>query len=281
MKTTASNNVTVASNVATEKKVKKSKLPRRTNAAILPGGNTKLGKTMGTFSKLKGDKDYYVPELDVIVKGSCGRFCKGCEKACYVEKSYVRHTNRETGECSVILGHAINTLAFYNDIDKAFIDMHEQLNRKRKKFVYVRIDQSGELISAYEYEKWSWLSEQHPETIFYVYSKAFEYMTDYLLAGNVPKNLVTLFSVWHESGIQEYKAVAHLVNVKAFVYMDKNKDPENGWGLEEYKAHGLDVQTMCAAYDLKGKMNHDITCDKCKKCMNKLMNCKVIGCWSH
>lgn len=254
---------------------------KRTNAAIRPGGNTKLGKTMGTFSKLKGDKDYYVPELDVIVRGSCGKFCVGCERVCYVGKSYIRHTNRETGECSVILGHAINTLAFYNDIDKAFNDMNEQLKRKRKKFVYVRIDQSGELISAYEYKKWAWLSEQHPETTFYVYSKAFEYMTECLLSGDVPSNMITLYSVWHECGIEEYKAVAHLPNVKAYVYMDKNKDPKNGWGFEEYAEMGLIIQTMCTAYDLKGKMNHDITCEKCKKCMNHLLNCKVIGCWSH
>ncbi len=250
-------------------------------AKILSGGNTKLGKEMGTFSKLMGDEEYFIPEYDVTVKGTCGKFCKGCKKACYVTKSYVRHTNHENGECSVKKGHARNTIAFYEDMNAAFKDLDLQLMRKRKKFVFVRIDQSGELISVYEFQNWDWLSGKHKETTFYVYTKAYEYVMETLLAGNVSKNLVVLFSIWHEYGIEEFLKVAHLPNVKAFVYMDKNKDPENGWGIEEYADHGLVVQTMCKAYNMKGKMDHDITCEKCQKCMNKSKRCKVIGCWAH
>lgn len=254
---------------------------RKYAAKIIAGGNIKLGKTMGTFSKLMGDEIYYIPEYDIYVKGTCGEFCEGCKGKCYVKKSYVRHTNHETGECSVKMGHARNTMAFYEDLALSFEELDGQLTRKRKKFIYVRIDQSGELISEEEYSWWCWLARKHPETHFYVYTKAFVYVMALLLADLVPENLTTLFSVWHEYGIAEYKKVAHLDNVKAFVYMDKNKDPQNGWGFEEYAAHGLEVGTMCKAYDLKGRMNHEITCDVCKKCMNRVASCKVIGCWAH
>lgn len=250
-------------------------------ARILDNGNIKLGKNIGTFSKLMGDEDYYIPELDKIVAGSCGKFCQGCYPDCYVLKSYRRYTSRETGECSVKYGHAINTLAFREDMEAAFAQLDLQLTRKRKGWSYVRIDQSGELLSRLEYSFWIDLAKKHPETIFYVYTKAFEYVIPALLAGEVPLNLITLFSVWHEYEIEEYKKVAHLPNVKAFVYCDKNKDYEDGWGPEEYAAHGLIIQTFCAAYDMRGKMDHEITCDRCTKCMNSLASCKVIGCWSH
>ena len=250
-------------------------------AKIIGNGNIKLGNTIGTFSKLMGDEDYYIPELEMTVRGSCGRFCQGCTKDCYVRKSYYRWTDSETGECSVKYGHAINTLAFREDIDAAFEQLDLQLSRKRKPWKHLRLDQSGELISELEYRKWGGLSEDHPETSPYIYTKAFEYTTPVLLEGSIPDNMTTLYSIWHEYGIEEYKKVAHLPNVKAFVYCDKNRDAENGWGPEEYAAHGLIIQTFCAAYDLKGKMNHDITCDVCEKCMNRAASCKVIGCWSH
>ena len=249
--------------------------------AILDGGNTKLGESIGTFSKLKGNRVYWVPEYEMAIQGSCGKFCESCDGSCYVEKSYVRYTNRETGECSVIKGHAKNTYAFYVDIDESFKILDKKLTRKRKKFVYVRIDQSGEMISEREVAGWAWLAERHPETTFYVYTKAFEYVLNMLLAGRIPLTMIILFSVWHEYGIKEYKLVAHLPNVKAFVYCDKNKHPDTGWGTEEYEAHGLIVQTFCPAYDGKGKMNHDMPCEKCQKCMNKLKSCKIIGCWDH
>ena len=250
-------------------------------ARIIGGGNTKLGTSMGTFSKLMGDEEYYIPELGMTVRGSCGGFCEGCKKDCYVRKSYYRWTDSETGECSVKLGHAKNTLAFREDMETAFKQLDLQLSRKKKPWDYVRWDQSGELMSELEYRLWAKMFDKHKETASYVYTKAFEYVTPVLLEGATPDNTTTLFSIWHEYGIEEFKKVQHLPNVKAFVYCDKNKDPENGWGPEEYAAHGIDIQTFCMAYDTKGKMNHDLTCDVCQKCMNRALPCKVIGCWSH
>lgn len=80
-------------------------------------GNIKLGYTMWSFSKLYGSRTYIVAingeTLEIV--GTCGGYCEGCEGSCYVKKSY-RYP-------SVIKGHARNTLAFRNDLDKAFMDL--------------------------------------------------------------------------------------------------------------------------------------------------------------
>ena len=102
-----------------------------------------------------------------------------------------------------------------------------------------------------------------------------------MLENGAPENFTTLISIWHEQGIEAYKKLEHLPNVKAFVYCDKNSDPLNGWGPAKYLAHGIDIQTFCHAYDPKGHLNHDVTCDICKKCFNRAAGCKVVGCWDH
>lgn len=246
-------------------------------AEIVSGGNIKLGETIGTWSTLFGDKVYDTPFGKV--KGTCGEHCKYCgvsingkQPSCYVRKSY-RYG-------SVIQRHAANTIAIRTDVKKCFEDLHGQLTRKRKKFVYVRIDQSGELETTEQFKGWEWLSDNHQETTFYIYTKAYEIVVPELLAGNVPDNLVVLISIWHEQGIEAYNKVKHLTNVKAFVYMDKNKNAD-GWWYEEYAAHGVEIQTICKAYDEKGKMNHNITCDKCKKCIACRKNTKIVGCFDH
>lgn len=246
-------------------------------AKIVGGGNIKLGNTIGTWSTLFGDAVYDTPFGKV--QGTCGHHCEHCGQSvngkrppCYVAKSY-RYG-------SVIKRHAENTVAMRKDVWKCFKDLHGQLTRKRNKFVYVRIDQSGELETIEQLKGWEWLAEEHRETTFYIYTKAYAIVLPELLNGNVPKNLVVLISIWHEQGIDAYKTVKHLTNVKAFVYMDKNSNPD-GWWYEEYAAHGIEIQTICKAYDEKGKMNHDITCDKCKKCIACRKNTKVIGCFDH
>lgn len=244
------------------------------------GGNTKLGN-MGVWSSLMGDENYYIPELDCFVRGTCGNHCKGCKGKCYVRKSYIRWTNEETGKCSVKLGHARNTIAMREDINKCFEDLNEQLTRKRVPFEMVRINQSGEFENEEQFDMFCTISAMHHETEFYAYTKAVEIVVPALLAGKVPENFTILISIWHEYGIEEYKKVAHLPNVKAFVYVDYNSDKENGWTLEDYAKHGINITTMCMAYDERGKMNHNITCDKCKKCFNRFESCKVVGCLSH
>lgn len=236
-------------------------------------GNIKVGLdgNIATWSVLKGSKDYYIPELNMYVKGTCGHYCKFCEGPCYVEKSYKRWTKKETGECSVKKGHAINTLAMREDINQCYIDLHNQIKRAKNPFKIIRINQSGEIENEDQLEMHCKLADDFPKVDSYIYTKAYDIVIPHLLEGRVPENLTVLISIWHEQGIEEYNKVKHLSNVKAFVYID---------GFD-YAAHGLEIQTMCMAYNEKGKMNHEVTCDKCKKCFNRSAFCKIIGCYDH
>lgn len=225
--------------------------------AKLAGGNIKIGNMM-SFSKLYGNDIFRTPYG--YIAGTCGGHCVGCKHDCYVRHSY------RFG--SVIKCHARNTVAFRQDLEKAFADIDGQLTRKRKKAEYVRINQSGEIESAAEFRGWVELARKHPETIFYVYTKAFDLVLSEILKNDMPLNFTVLISVWHEYGLMEWNRVRHIHNVRAFVY-------EDGF---DYGAYGLEIQTHCEAYK-GGKLNHAITCDKCRKCFAGKK--KVIGCPAH
>ena len=230
-------------------------------ARIAGNGNIKLGKSMGVWSTLMGDDTYTVKinGIETSVKGTCGHHCAGCKGNCYVKKSY-RYP-------SVVLGHARNTLAIRN-VEKCFQDLDGQLTRKRKPFDIIRIDQSGEIENDDQFAMWVKLANNHKETNFYIYTKNYDVVIPALLAGIVPDNMTVLISIWHTFGVNEYQKVKHLENVKAFVYDDNYE-------------YGFTMNTYCTAYNEKGKLDHNITCEKCRKCFNRLNSCKVIGCKSH
>lgn len=229
-------------------------------------GNIKLGN-MWVFSKLYGDDVYYIHDLDIEVQGTCCGCCAGCKHACYVRKSY-RYG-------SVIKGHAFRTLAMREYMGELFDRLDRQITRARKKPTSVRIDQSGEIETRGELVAWVELAKKHPEVgAFYLYTKRFDILADVLNEygnENMPSNFTVLVSIWHKQGIAAFKKLQHFDCVKAFVYMD---------GFD-YEAEGIHVQTMCKAYDKTGKLNHDITCDKCRKCFDRLSNHKIIGCDAH
>lgn len=225
------------------------------------GGNIKLGN-MGSFSKLYGNDTFSTPYGNV--KGSCGNHCEGCKKECYVRKSY-RYG-------SVIKNHAKNTLAFRYDMVRAFADLHAQLTRKRKPFDVIRINQSGEIESTEELMSWCALAFKHKESKFYIYTKNYISVYETINAigqENIPDNFTILISIWHENGIFDYKLLSKYSFIKAFVYDD---------GFE-YAAYDIKPETGCFAYDSNGKLDHNITCDKCRKCFNRTH--KVIFCTAH
>lgn len=236
---------------------------------IKANGNIKLGNSIGTISKLAGNGYHMVyddkPEPEKV-QGSCGEFCTECgnRKGCYVFKSY-RYG-------SVIKSHARTTEAFRQDIGRAFIEMDEQLNRKHKPFKVVRINQSGELESESELLWYMWLARRHKETKFFFYTKAFKFLfsaLDIIQEKGIPENMTILVSIWHEYGIQEYEKLKDIPGIKAFVYMDNF----------DYQHYGIKPETFCPAYDESGKMDHNMTCDKCRKCFDR--KCKIIGTYPH
>ena len=240
-------------------------------------GNIKVG-AIATFSTLPGNMDY-VTDYGVV-KGTCGDCAKHCGASvngkrppCYVFKSH-RYP-------SVVKGQARNTLAFRQDPMKAGKDLSDALKRKRKPVAVCRFDQSGEIESIEWFKAMEFVAVNHEEKQIYIYTKKYDVVVPELLAGNVPENFTVNISIWHEQGIEAWQKVKHLPNVKAFVYCDKNTDPVNGWDVEEYAAHCIIIQTFCKAYGENGKMNHEVTCERCKKCFDRSEKHKVIGCNDH
>jgi hypothetical protein len=231
---------------------------------IVGGGNIKLGDNplFGSWSTMKGGDDEirYVKKYGGSCSGTCGDCAKYCTKSCYVNHSY-RYG-------SVIQRHAINTVYIKENLKKTFEILHDQLERKKQKFEIVRINQSGELTGFAELKAWIDLARKHPETKFYVYTKNYKAVQRVVSEGiNVPDTFTILISIWHDQGVKEFEQLKHLPYIKAFVYDDG-----------ELK---IPIQTYCKAYDDKGKLDHSISCEKCKKCFNRNNNHKVIGCKSH
>lgn len=250
--------------------------------------NIKLGE-MGSWAMLFGNCNWYIPELDVTVRGTCGEHCKGCFdpenprcSACYVAKSYYKYTNRNedgtvgnilTNKCCVKLGHAYRTIAMTMFREDLLLSLDKQLTDSKKKFEVVRINESGELTCYEDLNLWSELARRHPETIFYIYTKNYKVIRKALINGIVPSNLFINISIWHKSGIKEYMEMKDHPQIRAFCLID------NKWTKERYYSKGIEITSMCGAYDETGKMNHAVTCDKCKKCFSS--NNKCVGCFEH
>lgn len=230
---------------------------------FIKGGNIKLGN-MGTISKLYGNDVRIVPGIGPI-KGSCGSYCAGCKKACYVAKSY-RYP-------SVILSHARTTQAIRSNIYDYFQSLQKQIDRKKKPYDIIRINQSGELESYDELIQYNVLAFFNPGIEFYVYTKRYDLLKRFTNEGEIfCDNFHVLISVWGENGIQEYLELSEKQNVNAFVY--RNHEYTNGY----YNEHGLQINKECNAYKNR-KLNKAVTCDKCRKCFTG--SCNVIACDDH
>lgn len=250
--------------------------------------NVKLG-SMGSWAMLFGSCDWYIPELDVTVKGTCGGHCSGCFNpdnprcsACYVAKSYVKYTKRNedgtigdilNNSCSVKLGHAYRTIAMTMFRKDLLESLDKQLTNMKKKLSMVRINESGEFTCYEDLALWCELGKRHPETTFYVYTKNYKVVRRALINAIVPSNLFINISIWHEFGIEEYLEMKDHPQIRAFCLVDSD------WTIEKYRSKGIEITSMCPAYDKDGKMNHAVTCDKCKKCASYRDKCT--GCNEH
>ena len=250
--------------------------------------NIKLGN-MGSWAMLFGNCEWYIPELDVTLKGTCGQYCRGCFNpdnpkcsACYVAKSYVIHTNRnedgsvgdiQKNKCTVKLGHAYRTIAMTMFRKDLLLSLDKQLTNMRKKLETVRINESGEFTCYEDLALWCELSRRHPETVFYVYTKNYKAVRKALINGIVPSNLFINISIWHQLGISDYLEMKDHPQIRAFVLVDDE------WTKEKYYSKGIEITSMCMAYNEDGKMNHAVTCDKCKKCFSN--NSRCTGCYEH
>lgn len=231
---------------------------------IIGGGNIKLGNNplFGSWSTMKGGNDEirYVKKYGGSCSGTCGDCAKACSDSCYVNASY-RYG-------SVIQRHAINATYIKENLDLTFKILDEQLSRKKEKFQIVRINQSGELTGYKELKAWIDLANKHKETKFYVYTKNYKAVSMAIKEKLViPDSFTILISVWHEHGVKEFNKWKDLPYIKAFIYDDGEMN--------------IKPQTYCKAYDDNGKLDHSVSCEKCKKCFNRNESHKIIACKSH
>jgi len=234
------------------------------NARFNKKGNIKTGASIWTWSKLKGNKPIETTKHGAII-GTCGKYCAGCESACYVNSSY-RYP-------SVKNGHARNTIAFRTDLDGSFKELCAQIENAKNKPSIIRINQSGEIETPVELLNWVLTAKKYSSIKFYLYTKNLDavrmVINTFENGATIPGNITILISVWHEYGVQDFQDLKQYDFIKAFVYDD-------GYN---YTAAGLEIDSYCMAYDAAGHLDHNITCDKCKKCFNRIH--KVIGCYDH
>ena len=195
--------------------------------------------------------------------GTCkGANCKTCKNwdSCYairmlrypnVAKSYIENT--------MFLRENINGLekCLVNDIKPLKSDMF-------------RFDVSGEIETFEQFIMFLSVAYQIPNKTFYVYTKNYDILYRYFSTKcELPNNFHVLISIWHESGIKCYNDLKEHENIHCFIYND---------GFD-YKSYGLELldSCQCKAYDKNGKLNHNITCIKCKKCWTK----KVVWTFPH
>ena len=244
-------------------------------------GNIKIGQ-IWSFNKLAGSG------IINNCKGTCSN-CSGCyneknpkKSSCYVFKAYNRYGWENS---SVVKGHIRNTNIIRNDISKAFTDIENQLKRARNKPGVVRIHSSGELESIEELCLWNSTAAKFPDIKFYIYTKMYDLIENEKFYKNISDNFFVNISVWHHNGIdtlnmmnnenknKNIKNIENIENIRAFIYDDGTYDYE--------KEENLKINCYCPAYNKAGKMNHNVTCDKCGICFSNKENNKICGCYSH
>lgn len=241
-------------------------------------GNSKIGKTIYSFSTLPGDVNHLLYANKVLLTdlpGTCTNLCEGCFGACYAVNSAKLHHN------AVIKAWADNTLllrykpsilfdqinALINEKNKKYYETHNEKDIKIKTW---RWNVSGEIQNVTELALMNILAKKHPEVMFGIYTKNFKAVETLLDAlGDTQPNFVINISQWHHVADDFLKKYVDKVNI--FEYDDSNL---KNHGLSEEDVARLSKISHCPAVTKQGTHaktpNGDpITCDMCRRCYTK------------
>lgn len=241
-------------------------------------GNSKIGKTIYSFSTLPGNRDHLLYAKGVLltdVHGTCSHLCDGCFGACYAVNSARLHHN------AVIRAWAENTLLLRNNADKMFDTINEYINNANKKYYKTqdpkdckitlwRWNVSGEIQHVSELALMNELAKQHPEVNFGIYTKNFEALDEFITTiKDIEPNFIINISQWHHVADDIAKKYQGKCNV--FEYDDSNLKHHE---LSEEDVLRLSKTPHCPAVDKKGHHTKNakgepITCDKCRRCYTK------------
>lgn len=241
-------------------------------------GNSKIGKGIYSFSTLPGNKDNLLMlannALLTNIHGTCSKYCERCfNGGCYAVNSAKRHHN------VVIRAWADNTILLRKG--KVFDEIDTYITKKNSKFYasgnendhkvkIFRINVSGEIESAKEFENWNRLAIKHPEVIFSVYTKNFDALDEFIKAGNKDaSNFVINISQWHH--VADAILAKYPGKFNVFEYDDSNV--KNNTLSDEDKLR-LSHTRHCPAVSSKGKHvkkadGTPVTCDTCLHCYKK------------
>lgn len=212
-------------------------------------GNRKLG-TLPGFNTLAGDEPLTLADGRVLtdIKGTCGGLCSLCKHNCYAIRFTKQHHN------AVIPAYAINTLILRNEPEKLRTEINAYLQKHPTK--YFRFHTSGELESIEQLRLYADICNDNPETIFYIYTKAFDLLQAWFAeldckSVGVPENLVINLSAWKDN-LVGYMSNAHFQECNIF----------------EYDECHTSTFAHCPAID---KTGHEtgVTCSMCRRCMRK------------
>lgn len=210
-----------------------------------------------SWSTYPGDEIIYLKDGRKVsdLDGTCNKAdCKACKhwETCYAIRM-LRYPE-------VARNYIENTMFLREDIDGLEQELVRQIKEIESEMF--RFDVSGEIESFNQLIMFLSVAYQNPEKTFYVYTKNYDVVDKYFKTGcELPDNFHILISIWHESGIACYLRHRHHKNIHCFVYQD-------GFDYDQYGIELLE-KNRCFAYDENGKMNHNITCIKCRKCWTK------------
>lgn len=212
-------------------------------------GNTKIGKSVWSFSTLPGYNYITTKDKGVLLEmhGTCKGVCKDCENGgCYAIRDARRfHT-------SALKAWAMNTHLMRKQLHATMISILDKIQTNHIKTL--RWNVAGEIENYEQLIELVWLAHQCPHTTIYFYTKRFDFIEKYTKYGlKFPKNLVCNISRWHD-------------NTK-----DRNFDGLNIFAYDDGSDEELKSWVHCPAVD---KTGHEtgVTCDKCRRCMQNKGN---------
>lgn len=225
-------------------------------------GNDKMGKGVYNISLLpgsgylrfKGTGKFCKGKLLTNIKGTCGGVCEKCKcmKECYAIKALMHQHNT----CTKAWGE--NTLLAREDRNRFFseLDRFMWLNL----VLVFRWHVSGEIMDEEYFFNMIQLAEKHPETQFYVYTKAYKIVeTVGKDMEGFKENFHVLVSIWH-------KNYSNPFGLPEFIY-DDGTEPE------------LEIVPHCPAVNKDGKET-GVTCATCRRCWH-VKNGDKIAVYAH
>lgn len=249
-------------------------------------GNKKIGKGIWSFSTLPGNEEHLMENKKVglltDIPGTCSHLCQSCWSDCYARKMGILHHN------ACIKAWGDNTLLLRND--KLWDELNTFLTLKNGKAIKAlregksiveakelalvktfRINTSGEVETAQQFDHWVELAIQFPMINFGLYTKNFEALGQYLdyLEDNgldLPENFAIQISQWHHCADDFIAKYAERWNLGIFEYDDSFV---KGCNMPEEDKARLAKIPHCPGIDKNGhhrKMadGSDFSCDKCQ-----------------